>query len=622
MIPRELPRMISPSERHIFNLLAGCPNNWTVLHGIQRKIKSSRRGRVPGGETDFIVCIPDKGWLVLEIKGHGVTYHEGQWVRMDRRRRYHRLRETPLEQARANAYDMNKHLREVDVEAAKCPFFFTVAFPHETVRSPEHTPNNTISAEHCADSASIREAILRVIQDSIETTDRNPTRVSDRVIRNVISHFQTTLEQEDRMVLLQSEQEFVRLSDEQSNTLWGIGLIEKVLVEGPAGAGKTLIAMHIAKQAAERGLRTLVLTNTAGQREWLQLETYGTPSLIVERDDRWVDRLTQRSRRRPQSSEEIVSSLRNTLQRLTSDIEAQIERIEGGTETQSQTDLEARIEERDATLTELVDRALNELKSDVGEFPWDLLIWDEFQDYRYPSVACRLIREFKQAKVFADFRRQDWIGSRFGRDLRGALLEELGTDPEILNYNNRNTRNIASATERLTNIPTGPTYASDGLPVEVHYYTGDPYSGDFVAVDQLRNQLTDRITELPTSLGEFSGRIATIIDYGDALEEIFRRQSTIGELPIRRLGLDVEPQQPHVCLTDVQRFKGLESPAVFLIYPEPDPDPSDPVRPLVNYSAPTRARSLLCIFTPEANRPFFEERLPDALHSPPRALAN
>lgn len=640
MIPERPMRNATRSEQMMFGLLSSCPDDWVVLHGVPRKEKSDRNRRVPGGETDFIVCIPDKGWLVLEVKGQGVTFRNGQWYQEYRGRRK-RLDETPLQQARANMFDMKDHLEEVAPQLAKCLYFSTVAFPMENIRSPEHSPSDTIMAGDCINAKRLERAIYRIIDNAVQRFRLRPRNVGNSVIDELVRHFQTTLETDTRMVLLASEREFVRLSDEQNVALSGVSLVDKVLVEGPAGSGKTLLAMHIARQAGEIGLKTLVLTSTWGQREWIQLETFGTPSLTVDIAGHWVRYINRRYRTAKMKEKagmlEVLRSqvdeLRSTIEKLQSgvgELEDAIQHAEQDDESgneesdedsDSVDDKKALIEEEDRVKSELVTAALDELRSDRGALPWDILIWDEFQNFPFPDTARAIIRKFGKVKVFADFQRQDVMAEIYERDLRGVVLDELGIPQVELTENRRNTANIADAIEQLTGLSTGWPIAGEGQPVEIHYYVDNGDLDDLVNCPDLKSKLENRISDLPIALGEISGRVATVLDNSPFISNTYRWESMIGGFPIRRIEsgslVDAEPLVPHVCISDIGRFKGLESPATFLIYPEPGPYSEDAkVRNLINYSALTRARSLLCIFTPEKNRDYFENMLPDAIHVP------
>ena len=78
MIPIEFDAAISSAaERRLFELLKNDPGTegWTVLHSLGL----ARRGKKPFGEIDFVVVIPGSGIVCLEVKGGGVSCHDGVW---------------------------------------------------------------------------------------------------------------------------------------------------------------------------------------------------------------------------------------------------------------------------------------------------------------------------------------------------------------------------------------------------------------------------------------------------------------------------------------------------------------------------------------------------------------
>ena len=73
-------------------------------------------------EADFVLL-----WrgvvIVVEVKGGGVRKHEGVWYSVDRRGDWHRLPDSPMEQARTAAFALRDILQEEGVGW----------FPHEAV---------------------------------------------------------------------------------------------------------------------------------------------------------------------------------------------------------------------------------------------------------------------------------------------------------------------------------------------------------------------------------------------------------------------------------------------------------------------------------------------------------
>ena len=69
--------------------------------------------RARDGETDFLICHPDQGYLCVEVKGGGVGLDAatGDWFSIDRHRRRHRIN-NPVDQALRAKYSVRSKLKE------------------------------------------------------------------------------------------------------------------------------------------------------------------------------------------------------------------------------------------------------------------------------------------------------------------------------------------------------------------------------------------------------------------------------------------------------------------------------------------------------------------------------
>ena len=82
MIPSELRTDLSAGEHRVFAELKQAPGtrDWIVLHSLA--MSSAYSGRY--GEVDFVVLIPNKGMVCIEVKGGGVACADGVSTTRDR----------------------------------------------------------------------------------------------------------------------------------------------------------------------------------------------------------------------------------------------------------------------------------------------------------------------------------------------------------------------------------------------------------------------------------------------------------------------------------------------------------------------------------------------------------
>ena len=138
MIPATIdPRCPSPGERDLFALFRDEDGtaDWTVLHSLD----IAQHRRAAGGEADFVVMIPGKGVLVLEVKAcrslvrNDLGWFYGSDAKADRR--------GPFRQASEAMHSLRSRISSVS-GLNRVLFWSAVVFPyidfHE--QSPEWHP--------------------------------------------------------------------------------------------------------------------------------------------------------------------------------------------------------------------------------------------------------------------------------------------------------------------------------------------------------------------------------------------------------------------------------------------------------------------------------------------------
>ncbi|MCX5746457.1 MAG: nuclease-related domain-containing protein [Proteobacteria bacterium] len=79
--PRQAPRTrVSRAEVAVWEALRrGLPSGWRAWHSLRLRV-----GNHWEGEGDFVIAAPDRGLLVLEVKGGAMELRDGRWFQNGR----------------------------------------------------------------------------------------------------------------------------------------------------------------------------------------------------------------------------------------------------------------------------------------------------------------------------------------------------------------------------------------------------------------------------------------------------------------------------------------------------------------------------------------------------------
>ena len=123
MIPAECDLTRRPmSERIVFDAMKkNLSSEWRVFHSFDYVTRDLNKKRWDG-EIDFLLYHPQKGMLVVEVKGGAVSYRDGQWYQEDRPI-------DPVEQAKRNKYAVMHLLQDSLHRAIPMKFAHCVCFP-------------------------------------------------------------------------------------------------------------------------------------------------------------------------------------------------------------------------------------------------------------------------------------------------------------------------------------------------------------------------------------------------------------------------------------------------------------------------------------------------------------
>lgn len=245
----------SNAEKKVFRFLKETPLKGFAFHsvGLPEHEKKSY------SEADFIV-LSRCGVLCLEVKDGGVDCQNGVWTFQDRYGRRNTKNEGPFDQAEGALFAfktaiVNSLPWTKDISFATGIIFTDIKFDYRGVSVIPEIIYDYSSTKHFSE----------YIKDCHSYWDnknhRNFAPLTDEEMEEIKCfirddlHFVPSL----RNVVDSVENELVRLTEEQIQLLDNLNMNKRLIIHGPAGSGKTLLAFDYAKKCADSGKRVLYL---------------------------------------------------------------------------------------------------------------------------------------------------------------------------------------------------------------------------------------------------------------------------------------------------------------------------------------------------------------------------
>jgi hypothetical protein len=280
IIPPDTP---SAGERHVFELFAAdeAHPGWTVLHSQDI---AEHRSQMEG-EMDFLVVAPGLGVLVLEVKGCGELHRSGgMWYygkdpEGDPRGPFKQCSEA-MHSLRDRIAAHRRHQGGVLWQSAAC-------FPFYSFRdaSEEWHPWQVVD-QGKLEQRPVGECVVAVLEQAREraaalgkswfdaAAAAEPTHEQcDEIVRVLRPDFEFFESPKDRA--RRADAEIRHYTEEQFVALDQLRRNERVILSGPAGTGKTLLAIEQARRSAAAGRRVLLLCFNRPLGTWLAEQVAG-----------------------------------------------------------------------------------------------------------------------------------------------------------------------------------------------------------------------------------------------------------------------------------------------------------------------------------------------------------
>lgn len=259
MLPSICPDTAAPGERELFRRLRDDPatKGWIVLHSLDL----ARHVCNVAGEADFVVIVPEQGILVVEVKSHQTVMVDSEGWHLGRDPVDTR---GPFKQAADAMHSVRNYLLDSAQSFGAVVVLSAVCFPRCEFRqkSPEWHDWQVIDRSKLT-RAPISRLILGILangQKSLSSTGiacaNNQARhasvgMCEAIGRALRPRFELAMS--PRLRRRELDLDLLRLTEEQFGALDHASLNQRVIFSGPAGAGKTVLAMEALRRAAVSG---------------------------------------------------------------------------------------------------------------------------------------------------------------------------------------------------------------------------------------------------------------------------------------------------------------------------------------------------------------------------------
>lgn len=261
----------SEAEAHLFREFARqLPGDYIVLHSVGW-LNRSRGKSYATGEADFVIVHPQRGVLVLEVKGGKIYGNSagGEWISVDRFGGRHSIK-NPIDQVQRNMYALGEKLKD---DPSTSPFCYVllrgIAFPDVLTRDQHFGLN--FDRSMLIDSSNLND--LKSAVDRLFQPADPANRLTDSAVDAIVNLLATPVAIEHLGLLnevQQNERMMLRLTEQQFRLLGYLRSTRQGAINGCAGSGKTMLAIEKARQLAEEGFDVLLTCYNKSLAAWIR----------------------------------------------------------------------------------------------------------------------------------------------------------------------------------------------------------------------------------------------------------------------------------------------------------------------------------------------------------------
>ncbi|HMU88544.1 MAG TPA: NERD domain-containing protein/DEAD/DEAH box helicase, partial [Agitococcus sp.] len=242
------------AEQKVLSALSSLPSPWQIFNTVEWRNLGNYGEEV--GEADVVVFNPQYGLIIFEVKAGSVYLKDGQWFYASGRP----MKQSPFSQARRNRFalieKLEKRLGKTTVEhlaITHAVWFPDVKWPKQLVIA-EAPSSHFIFDRHTLSNPlpQLEKMFAEVKQASSPVW----TKIQQNALKELLAP--------DCLLLVplaneldESVTQLHQATEQQIRVLRLLRTQKRLLIEGGAGSGKTLLATMMAREHAQQGKKIL-----------------------------------------------------------------------------------------------------------------------------------------------------------------------------------------------------------------------------------------------------------------------------------------------------------------------------------------------------------------------------
>ena len=249
----------SEGEKLVYKALQKLNNDYSIIHSYRWLGDESQRRSE--GEADFLIIHPAKGILSLEVKAGGVAFRNGNWIQVNRNTGLEKVMD-PFGQAAESQYRVRLLLRNnyhgTMPLIGRAVWFTSVCVDKNVKLPPEAVRDIILDQDSLQEPEKALDAAFGYWQRNLRFVPAPLTGGQYKELLHVLlPSFQIaeTISSSAR----ENQTSYVQLTRQQFAVLDFLREQKIAAIHGPAGTGKSLLAMEKARMLALTGQKVLLL---------------------------------------------------------------------------------------------------------------------------------------------------------------------------------------------------------------------------------------------------------------------------------------------------------------------------------------------------------------------------